>query len=131
MTTTNGYASREDFLAPDERRFKDVILPTSGKKFQIRSLFEGEKEAYEAGLMTAKGETTRETLLNARRRLIAICLCDGKGNRLLSDADADGLKIKDGADMAYLQEECQTFVGFKPGDIESLVGNSKGDPADS
>lgn len=131
MSEGNGYASRVDFLAPAKRRIKDVMLPVKKIKLRIRSLFEGEKEAYEAGLMTAKGDTTRDTLLNARRRLIALCLCDENGERILSDADLDSMKSLDGADMAYLQEECQTFVGFKSGDIEGLVKNSEPAPVAS
>jgi hypothetical protein len=123
--SSNGYASRADFLAPAKRRMKDVELPVRGIKLRIRSLFEGEKEAYEAGLVTAKGDVTRDTMLNARRRLIALCLCDENGERILSDADLDSMKALDAADMAYLQEECQTFCGFKKGDIEGLVKNSE------
>lgn len=123
MSEGNGYASREMFLAPAKRRFKDVTLPVAGLKYQIRSLFEGEKEAYEASLLNSKGDTTKDTLLNARRRLIALCLCDGSKEPILSPADLDAMKQLDGADLAYLQEECQTFVGFKKGDIEELVGN--------
>jgi hypothetical protein len=129
MTTNDEFGSRADFLAPDERRFKVVTLPVSGKRFRIRSLFEGEKEAYEASLCNAKGDVTKDTILGARRRLIALCLCDGKGERLLTDADVDGIKIKNSADMEYLQKECQTHVGFKQGDIEALVKNSESVPA--
>jgi hypothetical protein len=129
--TTNNYASRADFLAPAKRRIKDVTLPVKGLKLRIRSLFEGEKEAYEAGLLTVKGDVTRDSVKNARRRLIALCLCDENGERILSDADVDSLKNLDGADMAYLQGECQAFAGFQKGDIEGLVGNSESVPGDN
>jgi hypothetical protein len=100
MGTNNGYASRADFLVPAARRIKDVTLPVRGIKLRIRSLFEGEKEAYEALLVTSKGDVTRDTMLNARRRLIALCLCDDKGERILSDADLDSMKALDGADLS-------------------------------
>lgn len=125
MSEGNGYASRQDFLAPAQRRYKDVKLPRKGLKFKIRSLFEGEKEAYEASLMTPKGDLSKDNLLKARRRLIALCLCDGSGERLLSDADIDSLKDLDSADMAYLQEQIQDHIGFSEGDIEGLVKNSE------
>jgi hypothetical protein len=131
MSEGNGYASREMFLKPAQRRFKDVLLPVSGLKLKIRSLNEGEKEAYETGLLTSKGDVTRDTMLNARRRLSALCVCDGNGDRLLSDADVDSLKQLDGADLARLQDECQTFCGFSKGDIEGMVKNSETARADS
>lgn len=131
MTTNDEFGSRADFLTPDERRFKVVTLPISGKRFRIRSLTEGEKEAYEAGLCNAKGDVTKETVLGARRRLIALCLCDGKGERLLTDADVEGIKIKDSADMEYLQQECQAHVGLEGGQVKDKEKNSESVPEGS
>jgi hypothetical protein len=125
MTTSNGYASRDAFLAPAKRRFKDIVLPVSKLKLRIRSLFEGEKEAFEASLMTAKGDVSKNTLIGARRRLVVLCLVDGNGDLILSDADIESMKQLDGADLAHMQDECQTFCGFKEGDIEGLVKNSE------
>lgn len=130
MSEGSGYASRDAFLAPAKRRFKDVVLPVNGSKVKIRSLFDGEKEAYEAELLSKKdGNVRKDMLASARRRLFVLCICDGSGEPLLSSADLDSLKQIDGADAAVLQEECQTHVGFKPGDIEGLVKNSEGDHA--
>jgi hypothetical protein len=128
MSEGNGYASRELFLKPAQRRFKDVVLPVTKLKVRIRSLFEGEKEAFEATLRDKNGDVTNEKLKTGGRRLIALCLVDASGERLLSDADAESMGEKDGADMAYLQEECQVFCGFKTGNIEGLVGNSEPAP---
>lgn len=125
MSEGNGYASREQFLAAAKRRFKDVTLPVSGHKVRIRSLMEGEKEQYEAEMLDKKGGGFRkDMLLNARRRLVVLCLVDENGDQILNNSDLAALKQLDGADMATLQEECQTFVGFKEGDIEGLVKNS-------
>lgn len=131
MTTNNGYASRELFLAPAKRRYRDVTLPVVGLKYMIRSLTEGEKEAYEASLMTAKGDVSKTSLIGARRRLVVLCLCNGSKERILSDADVDAMREIDGADMAYLQDEIERHVGFKEGDIEGLVKNSETVLADS
>jgi hypothetical protein len=129
MTTNDEFGSRADFLAPDERRFKVVTLPVSGKRYRIRSLTEGEKEAYEAGNCNAKGDFTKDTVIGARRRLIALCLCDGKGDRILTDADVDGIKIKNSADMEYLQQECQAHIGFDGGQVQDKEKNSESVPA--
>jgi hypothetical protein len=131
MSEGNGYASRELFLAPAKRRFKDVCLPRTGLKFKIRSLTEGEKEAYEASLLTAKGDVTKTSLTGARRRLVVLCLCGGDGMPILSEADVESMKQLDGADLAYLQDEIQRHIGFKDGDIEGMVKNSETVHADS
>lgn len=128
---SNALATREQFLKPAKRRFLDVRLPIAGITVRIRSMFEREKEEYEARLLNSKGDVTRDSMLNARRRLIAYCLCDEDGERLLSDADIESMRDLDGADLAFLQEQCQSFVGFKSGDIEGLVKNSEAGPADN
>lgn len=127
MTTNNGaiqYASREMFLAPAKRRFRDVYLPVRGQWVRIRSLTEGEKEAFEASLRDKSGEVTNESAKASRRKLIVLCIVDDQGNRLLSDADVDAMSELDGTDLAYLQEECQVFCGFKKASIEELTKNS-------
>jgi hypothetical protein len=126
--TNNGsiqYASRELFLAPAKRRFKDVFLPEARIWVKIRSLFEGEKEAYESGLVNSKGDVTRETMLNSRRRLIVYCLCDANGDPLLSEADMDKMQQLHGADMAVLQRECQVLCGFSKAEIDAIEKNSE------
>lgn len=124
MTTTNGYATRDVFLAPAKRRFKDVMLPVRGIKLRIRSLMEREKEEYEAAFF--RGDTVRkDKLVDSRRRLIVLCLCDADGQPILSNADLDSLKDLDGADIAHLARECEEHCGFKPGEIEATEKNSE------
>lgn len=125
------YATREQFLAKARRRFKDVTLPVSGLTVRIRSLMEGEKEAYEAEMLTTKGEVRFNRLVNVRRRLVVLCLVDENGDPILSKEDVDALKDLDGADLAHLQEECAVHCGFKAGDIEALAKNSGSVPVDS
>lgn len=124
-------STRTDFLKPATRRYKNVTLPVSGNLCRIRSLMEGEKEAYEAATLSASGGVRKDRLENARRRLIVLCLVDDNGDPLLTAGDLDTLKTLDGADMATLQNEIMEHVGFKPGDIEGLVKNSDGGRADS
>lgn len=122
--------SRDEFLAPAKRRYRNVSLPVRGGEVRIQSLFEHEKEAYEATLLDKTGETSLKGLRQARRRLVCLCLVDADGNRLLSEADSESLKLLDGADIAALQAACQEWVGFRSGDIESLVKNSEAVNAD-
>lgn len=124
----NEYISREAFLQPARRRFKDVTLPVSEHRVRIRSLMEGEKEAYEAETLNKKGGLRQDRILDARRRLVVLCLVDGNGDLLLTSGDSEALKQLDGADMACLQDECSVHCGFKEGDIEGLVKNSDAVP---
>lgn len=124
MQTTPTLATRAEFLTPAKRRFKNLTLPVSGQAVRIRSLMEGEKEAYEADLLNPKGGVKFDKLRTARRRLVQLCLVDADGNPLLEPSDIDKLTVLDGADLGYLQDECMVHCGFKEGDIEGLVKNS-------
>lgn len=126
MSEGNGYATREQFLRPAERRYKDVELPISGLKVRIRSLMELEKEQYESETMNRKGGLRQDMLKNARRRLVVLCLSDENGSPLLTPNDVDALGKLDGVDIGVLQDECMVFCGFREGDIEGLVKNSSG-----
>lgn len=117
--------TRSKFLAPKSRRFQDVTLPVSGDNVRIRSLKEGEKEAYEAELLTSTGKVKFDKLKSARRRLIQLCLVDENGDLLLQPSDIEQLSELDGADLGYLQDICMVHCGFKEGDIEGLVKNSE------
>jgi hypothetical protein len=60
------------------------------------------------------------------RGLIARCLVDGDGNRLLVDEQTGRLRDWDAADTSYLYEECARHVGLKREGIEALEKNSEG-----
>lgn len=119
------FATREQFLQRAKRRFKKVTLPVSQLTVRIQNLMEFEKEAYETETLSRQGEIRHDKLISARRRLIVLCLVDEDGNPILSEADLEALKDLDGADMAFLQDECTVHCGFKRGDIEGLVKNSE------
>lgn len=125
--TNKTYATREQFLAPAKRRFAEVYLPMAEITVRIRSLLESEKEAYESAMLNAKGDIIRSKLVEARRRLISLCLCDENGERILSDADLEAMKELHGADLSILQGECQKLSGFSNSDIEELEKNSVDD----
>lgn len=102
-----------------------VQLPTSGLVVRIQSLTERERTVFQAALITRTGETNRERLLDAGRRLIVACLVDGAGNRLLNDGDIQKLADWDSADTEYLYAECgrHTGIGGKAEEIERKNGS--------
>ena len=125
MSESNGYASREEFLAPVGRRYKDVTLPASQRKVRIQSLMEGEKSRYETHVMTRKGEFSVEKLQDAKCLLFVLCMVDKNNHRMLTPEDIPALRKLDGADTSHLYNECRMHCGFEQGDIEGLVKNSE------
>ena len=123
MSEGNGYATRDQLLAPAKRRFKDVELPIKGLKVRIRSLMEHESEAFTAE-MFRNGKMNKDKAVSSYRRLILLCVCDGESDQpLFSPGDFEALNSWDGADINHLGKECELHCGFVEGEIEKQEKN--------
>ena len=121
---------REAFMKPAERRYQTVDISGFGT-VRIQSLNEKEWAEFEMSAVASKGGIIRKRVEDARRRLIALCVVDGDGNRLLSNADVPSLENLDGSVAAHLFDVCQKHCGFEDNEIEDLVKNSDRIPDDA
>lgn len=121
---TNGYLTRDDLLLPAERRYIDVALGGS-RKVRLQSLTEPELSAYEASILTSKGEFSPSKMMRARRKLICLTVVDGEGNRVLGDEDAINLQNMDGAFANEIYNAAMAHCGIRETDIEDLAKNSE------
>ena len=121
---------REAFMKPAERRYQTVDINGFGA-VRIQSLNEKEWAEFEMSAVASKGGIIRKRVEDARRRLIALCVVDEAGNRLLSNADVPSLENLDGSVAAHLFDTCQKHCGFEDNEIEDLVKNSDGIPDDA
>jgi len=109
--------------APLRRRY--VVTdpcPINKRRFRIQSLTEGELSSYQA-MALGKDGFKQARMEDANRRLIARCLVDRNGNRLLSDSQAVKLIAWDSADTHFLYNACAEHVGLKREDVEALGKN--------
>ena len=120
---------REAFMKPAERRYRNVNIDEFGT-VRIQSLNEKEWAEFEMSAVASKGGIIRKRVEDARRRLIALCVVDESGNRLLSNADVPSLENLDGSVAAHLFDVCQKHCGFEDNEIEDLVKNSDRIPDD-
>lgn len=123
----SSYAGRDALLALTKRRFADVQLP-GGETVRIRSLTERERSKYESETLTKKGDLNQSKLADAKRRLIALCICDGEGNTILQADDVKALEDVDSAVTQTLYDAIRLHCGFDQRDVEELVKNSGGTP---
>lgn len=124
------YATAEDlFSAPLSRRFETVWLPVKRARVRIRSLSEAELSAFQMQSVNAKGETQLARIEDNDRRLMALCLVDAAGNRLLSDDQAGKFRDWDSVDSQTLYLACLGHVGMRRSDVEALAKNSDGTTA--
>lgn len=119
--------SRADFLKPAERRFRTVQVVQLGD-VRIRSLTAGEMRSLRQSFSDRKGDLVKERADKLQQLLVAWCVCDDKGDRLLSDEDALGTAFDslDGGAIAYLFSECKKHTGFaNDGDWEAIQEAAK------
>jgi hypothetical protein len=126
MTTSNGFAGKDDFFAATKRRFKEVNLP-SGMTTRIRSLSAGEWADFEMGSVNkAKGGGFNfKGLRNSDFRLIAASVVDGDGNLIFTDADIPQLETLDAADSVALSRAIKEHSGLTR-DVEDAQKNLSG-----
>lgn len=119
-------ATAEDlFSAPLARRYETVWLPVKQLWVRIRSLSEAELSAFQMASMNAKGETQLARIEDGNRRLMALCVVDAAGNRLVSDDQAGKFRDWDSLDSQALYNACLAHVGMRRSDIEALSKNSE------
>jgi len=118
---------REAFMKPTVRRYRNIDIDGFGL-VRIQSLNEREWAEFEMSAVASKGGIIRKRVEDARRRLIALCVVDEEGHRILSNADVPSLENLDGSVAAHLFDACQKHCGFEDNEIEDLVKNSEGIP---
>lgn len=120
----------ELFDTAPKRRFKEVVLPVSGHRVRIQSLTEREVSEFQAAMLAKKGQGLRkDKLIDANRRLIALCLVDQDGNRFVTDRHMRQMANWDSADTSTLYGECTEHCGLDPNDVPGAVKNPAGESA--
>lgn len=123
MTEGNGF-SAQALLGATRRRYREFEVPPFGK-YRIRSLTERERSQMEGDQLSKKGEFSKQKLMESRRRLIAWCLVDGDGERLIGDDQIPQLEEVDSLLTAAIYDACLDHCGFSDADIEDLAKNSE------
>lgn len=89
----------------------------------LRGMSGTERDAWERSLVVGRGKRRDVNTENVRAKLVARCLCDAEGTRILTDADAvalGGLRVDV---LQRLFEVAQRLCGVSDADVEEL-GNA-------
>jgi len=112
-------ATRDQLLkfgATCPRHFGEATLPVSGFQVRFQSLSEGERSRYEMDGLERGDDGTYfrpiEAMEGRRRQLIALCLVDESGARLLKDEDAVYIEDWHGADAGFLYQRLLAHCGM-------------------
>lgn len=122
--------TREQLLKPAERRIKTFEWKPFGQ-LRIRSLLDSEMIALRESMLDRKGELNRAKSKRLNQYLVAACLVNDSGDRLLTDEDvkSGAMDSMDGALVSVLAKECKAWTGFASDDdwtaIEDASKNSE------
>ena len=122
MSEGNGFVTRDLFLRPLVRRFKEIEIPDFGK-VRIRSLTELERSQFEASIRDKKGQVSNSKLVDLKCRLIVLAVVDGEGNQILQNSDIAELRKQDARVTNALVDAIQSHVGITDSDLEELEKN--------
>lgn len=113
MAETLKPVSREQLLKPAERRIKTLTYRPFGE-IRIRSLLESEMRTLRESMQDKKGELIRARSAKLNLYLVAACLVNESGDRLLNDEDVrnGAMDQMDGQLVSVLVKECKEWTGF-------------------
>lgn len=124
--------SRDAILTVDDFAFEDVEVPEWGGVVRVGCMSAYEKSRYEESLIIGKGKKRQTSLLNARARLVALCIIDEDGKRLFSETDIQALGSKNAGAMERVANVAMRLNGFTDDDMDDLTENfGNGHPVDS
>lgn len=121
MSSSNGYATKDQFLAGGSRRYKDVAL--GGMKLRLRSLTEAEWSEFELGSYDfARGEWNEQGVRTSDARLIALAVVDANGDRMFTSKDVPQLMQLDAGVIVPLVRAIRQHCGLTA-DVEEVEKN--------
>lgn len=111
--------TRETMLSAKDLKLKKIRVDEWGGDIYLRTITARERDLFEASLLNGNKLNAR----NIRARLLVLCVCDDKGKRIFTNADADALGEHSAAVIDPIFNECRKLNRFSQADIKSLEKN--------
>ncbi len=123
------YLTKEQILAIEDIKFKDLKVPEWGGTVRVRGLSGTERDAFEASNQVIRGKTAVPNMVNVRARLCARTIVGPDGEPLFSETDVAALGRKSGAALNRVFDAARKLSGLTEADIAELEGNSEPGPS--
>src|SRR5258708_38235853 len=123
--------SRDDILKAEDTTPEEVPVPEWGGTVLVRGMTGKERDQFEVSLAEesagsaqvqrgrAGGRPPGRNLVNMRAKIVARCVVDDDGQRLVSDADVTALGEHSGAPMARAFPDAARLSGLGEEDTET------------
>lgn len=111
--------SKEEFFSLLDEPLAESVVTIAGKSYRIRELTEELGIQYELEL----SKSGKFDPYRSRRAMVALCLIDGDGNRIVDDPEK--LKKMKLGIINQLHDACLELSRYRKDDIEESVKNSE------
>lgn len=111
--------SKEEFFNLLDEPLAEKVITIGGKNYRIRELTEELGIQYELEL----SKSGKFDVYRSRRAMVALCLVDGDGNRIVDDPDK--LKKMKLGIINQLHDACLELSRYRKDDIEETIKNSE------
>lgn len=119
----------DDILGIDDRKIVDFEVPEWNRSVKLRPMTGNDRDAFEAHV-TNGGKEGTVNVLGMRAKLVASCLVDSAGNRLVQDGQEKVLGGKSAAALDRLFTRCMSLNGMTEEDEKKLVENFDNAPSE-
>ena len=104
-----------------------LYIPEMGKNVYVRMLDGRERDAYEASIITGKGQNKDVNMRGARARLAALCLAYPDGRRMFADDQVKDLNAMPAPVLERIFDRARKFNALTGEDTDAAEGNSDAD----
>lgn len=112
--------NKEELLAAFSRPLRSMDVEIEGRTYRLREMTEDDSATYEVMLQDKKGKID---VSKARRAMIAMCLVDDSGNRIIDDESE--LRRMPRSLASALYAKCLDLNNYEDGEVKALVKNSE------
>lgn len=110
--------NKEELLAAFSRPLRRMDVEIEGRTYRLREMTEDDSASYEVMLQDKKGKID---VSKARRAMIAMCLVDDSGSRLIEDESE--LRKMPRSLASALYAKCLDLNNYEDGEVKALVKN--------
>ena len=115
-TTKSAGLTRDAILAAEDLKSERVDVPEWGGHVLVRQMTAGDRDKFDIFIYEQKGASVRAWL-------VGMCVVDGDGKRMFTDADLEGLAGKNGEAMDRVFQAARKLNKLLTVDIEDAEKN--------
>lgn len=116
---------KAEIIAIQDRKLELVEVPEWEASVYVRSMTAAERGRIEADAAKFKELRGKDPgfAQNFTVRVVGLCVCDEKGERLFNDSEVEILRTKNAMAISRIAEVAQRLSGFSKIDLEALEKN--------